>query len=104
LKQLLAFLFAFASPALALNPALDISQYVHTSWKIVSGFARAIVEDGGGTVWIAKPGQRLCRLDHATARAPSGRPSSAATVSGSGIGIDRNRLTTSGRPRTHHDA
>jgi signal transduction histidine kinase/ligand-binding sensor domain-containing protein len=30
-------------PAFALNPTLDISQYVHTGWKLREGFARAFV-------------------------------------------------------------
>jgi hypothetical protein len=28
------------APALALDPALDVSQYSHTAWKIREGFTR----------------------------------------------------------------
>ena len=43
--------------ALALDPALDVSQYAHTSWKIRDGFARgtinAIAQTTDGYLWIA---------------------------------------------------
>jgi len=32
-------LFATSSPTLALNPSLDISQYVHAAWRNREGFA-----------------------------------------------------------------
>src|SRR5690242_19300266 len=42
--------------AFALNPALDISQYAHTSWKIRDGFAKgiiyAITQTPDGYLWL----------------------------------------------------
>src|SRR4030095_15503573 len=42
--------------ALALNPALDISQYAHTSWKIRDGFSKggifAITQTADGYLWL----------------------------------------------------
>src|SRR5262245_4049083 len=42
--------------ALALNPALDISQYAHTSWKIRDGFAQGriatIAQTPDGYLWL----------------------------------------------------
>src|SRR5262245_11164679 len=42
--------------AFALDPALDVSQYVHTSWKVREGFARgaihAIVQTADGYLWL----------------------------------------------------
>jgi signal transduction histidine kinase/ligand-binding sensor domain-containing protein len=42
--------------ALALNPALDVSQYAHTSWKIRDGFSKgtidAIAQTPDGYLWL----------------------------------------------------
>jgi ligand-binding sensor domain-containing protein len=42
--------------ALALNPALDVSQYAHTSWKIREGFSKGIVssfaQTPDGYLWL----------------------------------------------------
>jgi signal transduction histidine kinase/ligand-binding sensor domain-containing protein len=44
-------------PAFALDPALDVDQYVHTSWKIRDGFAKstihAIAQAPDGYLWLA---------------------------------------------------
>jgi signal transduction histidine kinase/ligand-binding sensor domain-containing protein len=44
-------------PALALNPALDLSQYAHTSWKLrdglASAFIRSIAQTPDGYLWLA---------------------------------------------------
>jgi ligand-binding sensor domain-containing protein len=53
----LAFLsLAWCSQALALDPRLDVSQYVHTSWRIREGFARgairAIAQTPDGYLWL----------------------------------------------------
>ena len=45
-----------APPVLALNPALDVSQYAHTAWKLRDGFAkafiRAIAQTRDGYLWL----------------------------------------------------
>src|SRR6266853_2863813 len=42
--------------ACALDPALDVSQYAHTAWKIREGFARApvtaIAQTRDGYLWL----------------------------------------------------
>src|ERR1700722_398867 len=42
--------------AFALNPALDVSQYAHTAWKIRDGFAKgsiiAIAQTPDGYLWL----------------------------------------------------
>jgi len=43
-------LLAGSPCAFALNPALDVSQYAHTAWKIREGFSKG-KEDG--TLWAA---------------------------------------------------
>lgn len=49
-------LLAFCSPAFALNPALDVSQYAHTSWKIRDGFPKgdisSIAQTPDGYLWL----------------------------------------------------
>ena len=44
-------------PAFALDPGLDVDQYVHTSWKIRDGFAKstihAIAQTPDGYLWLA---------------------------------------------------
>jgi ligand-binding sensor domain-containing protein len=62
---LAAMLLACPS-ALALNPALDVSQYAHTSWKSREGFAKgeitAIVQTPDGYLWLGT-GFGLLRFD-----------------------------------------
>src|SRR5215472_312137 len=46
-----------ASPcAFALNPALDVSQYAHTSWKVREGFSKgninAVTQTPDGYLWL----------------------------------------------------
>jgi signal transduction histidine kinase/ligand-binding sensor domain-containing protein len=52
----LACLVAWCPCALALNPALDVSQYAHTSWKIRDGFFKgritAIAQTPDGYLWL----------------------------------------------------
>jgi len=49
-------LLLWSSSALALNPALDISQYAHTSWKVRDGFAKgtitSIAQTPDGYLWL----------------------------------------------------
>src|SRR5262249_7780283 len=49
-------LLAWCPGALALNPALDISQYAHTAWKIRDGFTkgaiRGIAQTPDGYLWL----------------------------------------------------
>src|SRR5215475_3702570 len=53
---LTCLLFACCGSALALNPALDISQYAHTSWKTGDGFTKgfiyAIAQTPDGYLWL----------------------------------------------------
>src|SRR5262245_35325823 len=57
LRTLLAgVLLAWCPSAFALDPALDISQYVHTSWRVRDGFAKgaihAIAQTPDGYLWL----------------------------------------------------
>src|SRR5215471_20103546 len=49
-------LLAWSPSAFALNPALDVSQYAHTSWKIRDGFPkgliRGIAQTPDGYLWL----------------------------------------------------
>src|SRR5262245_9095273 len=49
-------LLACCPAALALNPALDINQYVHTAWRIRDGFLKgnpqAIAQTLDGVLWL----------------------------------------------------
>src|SRR5258708_34568548 len=49
-------LLAFWRCALALDPALDVSQYAHTAWRTREGFARgeieSIAQTSDGYLWL----------------------------------------------------
>src|ERR687890_2431733 len=49
-------LLAWCPSAFALNPASDVSQYAHTSWKIRDGFTRgqitSIAQTPDGYLWL----------------------------------------------------
>src|SRR6476620_12098002 len=49
-------LLACSSPAFALNPALDVSQYAHTAWRIREGFSTGritgIAQTPDGYLWL----------------------------------------------------
>jgi hypothetical protein len=49
-------LFAWCPCAFALNPALDVSQYAHTAWRIRDGFTKgiikAIAQTPDGYLWL----------------------------------------------------
>src|SRR5579864_3953732 len=53
---ILACLLLWCPPALALNPALDVSQYAHTAWKIRDGFFKgsiiSIAQTPDGYLWV----------------------------------------------------
>src|SRR5262245_26769561 len=57
---------ASGAPALALDPALDVSQYAHTAWKIREGFTQspinAIAQTRDGYLWLGT-GYGLFRFD-----------------------------------------
>jgi hypothetical protein len=52
----LALALAFCPCALALNPALDVSQYAHTAWKVRDGFSKgniySIAQTQDGYLWL----------------------------------------------------
>ena len=54
--SILACLLLWCPPALALNPALDVSQYAHTAWKVRDGFAKgsilSIAQTPEGYLWL----------------------------------------------------
>jgi signal transduction histidine kinase/ligand-binding sensor domain-containing protein len=54
--SILACLLLWCPPALPLNPALDVSQYAHTAWKIRDGFAKgsilSIAQTPDGYLWL----------------------------------------------------
>jgi signal transduction histidine kinase/ligand-binding sensor domain-containing protein len=47
---------ALCEPAVALNPALDVSQYAHASWTVADGFAKgpiySIAQTPDGYIWL----------------------------------------------------
>src|SRR5882724_243389 len=49
-------LLAVSPCALALNPALDVSQYAHTAWKIRDGFTKGVIDSiaqtPDGYLWL----------------------------------------------------
>src|ERR1044072_7516968 len=53
---LICFMLACCSSALALDPALDVSQYAHAAWKIDDGFTNseinAITQTPDGYLWL----------------------------------------------------
>src|SRR5262245_4754330 len=53
---LVGMLLAWCPCTFALNPALDISQYAHTSWKIREGFTKGIIDSiaqtPDGYLWL----------------------------------------------------
>src|SRR5215467_5637012 len=53
---LAAVLMAMCPCAFALNPALDVSQYAHTSWKIRDGFPKgqvvSVTQTPDGYLWL----------------------------------------------------
>jgi signal transduction histidine kinase/ligand-binding sensor domain-containing protein len=57
---------AWCGAAFALNPALDLSQYIHTSWKVRDGFAAgrifALAQTADGYLWLGTTGG-LYRFD-----------------------------------------
>jgi len=54
--SVLACLLVWCPCALALNPALDVSQYAHTAWKVREGFAKgsilSIAQTPDGYLWV----------------------------------------------------
>ena len=54
--SVLACLLVLCPCALALNPALDVSQYAHTAWKVREGFAKgsilSIAQTPDGYLWV----------------------------------------------------
>src|SRR2546428_5466774 len=53
---LACMLLAWGPCAFALNPALDVSQYAHTAWKIRDGFSKGIIssiaQTPDGYLWL----------------------------------------------------
>ena len=54
--SVLACLLVWCPCALALNPALDVSQYAHTAWKVRDGFAKGSIistaQTPDGYLWV----------------------------------------------------
>jgi ligand-binding sensor domain-containing protein len=55
-RTVLACVLAWCPCAFALNPALDISQYAHTAWKIRDGFSKGVItsiaQTPDGYLWL----------------------------------------------------
>jgi signal transduction histidine kinase/ligand-binding sensor domain-containing protein len=72
---------AWCGAAFALNPALDLSQYIHTSWKVRDGFAAgrifALAQTADGYLWLGTTGG-LYRFDGV--RADGWRPPAGQTL------------------------
>src|ERR1041385_62958 len=64
--SLACILLVFCPSVFALNPAFDVSQYAHTTWKISDGFFKsritAIVQTPDGYLWLGKE-SGLLRFD-----------------------------------------
>ena len=69
-------LLAWCPCAFALDPALDISQYAHTSWKIRDGFTKgtinSIAQTPDGYLWLGTQ-FGLLRFDGSKSKAPVAR-------------------------------
>ena len=74
-------LLAWSPPAYALNPALDVSQYIHTAWRLRDGFAASRIvsfaQTADGYLWLGTEsgllrfdGVRLRPLESAGRRIP----------------------------------
>src|SRR5690349_18966150 len=52
----LGMLLAWGTGAYALDPALDVSQYAHTAWKIREGFSKGVInamaQTPDGYLWL----------------------------------------------------
>ncbi len=77
---------AWCGAAFALNPALDLSQYIHTSWKVRDGFAAgrifALAQTVDGYLWLGTTGG-LYRFDGVRAvgwRPPAGQSLPAGRI------------------------
>ena len=77
---------AWCGAAFALNPALDLSQYIHTSWKVRDGFAAgrifALAQTTDGYLWLGTTGG-LYRFDGVRAvgwRPPAGQSLPAGRI------------------------
>jgi len=77
---------AWCGAAFALNPALDLSQYIHTSWKVRDGFAAgrifALAQTADGYLWLGTTGG-LYRFDGVRAvdwRPPAGQSLPAGRI------------------------
>src|SRR5216683_6822885 len=80
LGTLCVCLLALSPSAYALNPALDVSQYSHTSWKIRDGFSRGLIntiaQTPDGYLWLGTD-FGLLRFDgvkNVVWQPPSGQP------------------------------
>src|SRR5580704_11845559 len=80
LATVLAGALLGSSPAFALNPALDISQYAHTAWKIREGFPNGVIvafaQTPDGYLWLGAE-YGLLRFDgvnHIQWHPPPGQP------------------------------
>src|ERR1700722_10719996 len=55
-SSILACLLVWCPCALALDPALDVSQYAHTAWKVREGFAKGSIistaQTPDGYLWV----------------------------------------------------
>ncbi len=63
---LACLVLAWCPSAVALDPALDVSQYAHTAWKVRDGFAKSgitsIAQTPDGFLWLGTAGG-LLRFD-----------------------------------------
>jgi signal transduction histidine kinase/ligand-binding sensor domain-containing protein len=110
-------LLLWSSSALALNPALDISQYAHTAWRIRDGFAKgsisAIAQTLDGYLWLGTE-EGLFRFDGVRAvpwqwpdqHLPSERVTSLLAASNGSlwIGTDKGLASSKDRQLTQYPA
>jgi signal transduction histidine kinase/ligand-binding sensor domain-containing protein len=74
----------WSAPALALDPALEMTQYAHTAWKMSDGFTTvqigSFAQTPDGYLWLGTAGQGLMRFDGVRLR-PWQPPNGAALPS-----------------------
>ncbi len=79
-------LLAWCPHAFALNPALDISQYAHTAWRVREGFSKgpisAIAQTADGYLWL---GTEFGLLRFDGVRAVPWQPPAGETLPGSWV-------------------
>ena len=97
-------LLAWAARAFALNPALDINQYAHTTWRIRDGFFKgtinSIAQTPDGYLWLAtEVGLAALRRRARSPMAAAARPTTALQQYSQSLGRARRDVVDWDRSR-----